>query len=53
MITTAVAGVILLFVMAGVVGVVDALQRARWRAVAAQRRVSWEQRQCPGSPVAR
>jgi hypothetical protein len=53
MITTAVAGVVLLFVMAGVVGVIDALQRARWRAVAAQRRVSWEQRHRPGTPVAR
>jgi hypothetical protein len=42
MIVVAVLGTVLIFVLAVVVGVVDARQAARWRAVAADRRRAWE-----------
>ncbi len=45
MITVAALGVGLIFLMAVVVGVVDALLAARWRQVAAERRQIWEDRQ--------
>ncbi len=44
MIVLAVLGTVLLFVLAVVVGVVDATQAPRWRAVAADRRRAWESR---------
>jgi hypothetical protein len=43
-ITIAVLAMGLIFVMAGVVGVVDAARASAWRAVAAERRQSWEDR---------
>jgi hypothetical protein len=42
MIEVAVLGTVLIFVLAAVVGVVDARQAPRWRAVAAERRRAWE-----------
>jgi type II secretory pathway pseudopilin PulG len=42
MIVLAVLGTVLLLVLAVVVGVVDAAQAPRWRAVAADRRRAWE-----------
>ena len=44
-ITVATLGVGLIFVLAGVVGVVDAMRAAAWRQVAAERRMNWEARQ--------
>jgi hypothetical protein len=38
----AVVGILLIFVLALVVGVVDARTSAHWRQVAAERRRSWE-----------
>jgi hypothetical protein len=38
----AVVGILLIFVMAVVVGIVDARTSAHWRQVAAERRRSWE-----------
>lgn len=37
-----VAGIVLIFVLAAVVGVVDARNAPRWRRVAADRRRAWE-----------
>lgn len=45
MIAMAALGVALIFLMAGVVGVLDQLRAASWREVAADRRQSWESRQ--------
>ena len=46
-------GVGLIFVMAGVVGAMDAARASMWREVAAQRRQSWEARlDQPGAVVA-
>jgi hypothetical protein len=42
MIVLAVLGTVLIFVLAVVVGVVDAAQAPRWREVAADRRRAWE-----------
>jgi hypothetical protein len=42
MIYVAVAGILLIFVLAVVVGVVDARSSAHWRRVAADRRRTWE-----------
>jgi type II secretory pathway pseudopilin PulG len=42
MIVVAVVGTVLIVVLAGVVGVVDAAHAPRWRAVAAERRRAWE-----------
>jgi hypothetical protein len=42
MIYVAVAGTVLIFVLAVVVGIVDARQAPRWRQVAAERRRAWE-----------
>ena len=42
MIEVAVLGTVLIFVLAAVVGVVDARQAPQWRAVAAERRRAWE-----------
>jgi hypothetical protein len=42
MIYVAVAGTVLIFVLAVVVGIVDARQAPRWRLVAAERRRAWE-----------
>ena len=42
MITTALLGIGLVFLMAGVVGVLDAVHASAWRRVAAQRRDRWE-----------
>ena len=42
MVFVAVVGTVLIFVLAVVVGVVDARHAPRWRAVAAERRRAWE-----------
>jgi hypothetical protein len=42
MIYVAVVGTVLIFALAGVVGIVDARQAPRWRQVAAERRRAWE-----------
>ncbi len=42
MIIVAVVGTVLIFVLAVVVGVVDARHAERWRDVAAERRRAWE-----------
>jgi hypothetical protein len=47
MIIMAALGMVLIIVLAGVVGAVDAARAAAWRAVAAERRHRWEQRQLP------
>ena len=44
MIITATLGVGLIFLLAGIVRVLDAVRAARWRLVAAERRESWEAR---------
>ena len=44
MITAAVVGVVLIFVMAGLVGLHDSLRASSWREVAAERRMKWEAR---------
>ena len=44
MITAVVVGFVFIFVLAGVIGVVEQLQAATWRQVAMQRRRSWETR---------
>lgn len=49
MITAAVLGIGLIFVMAGVVGAMDAARAAMWREVAAERRQSWEARVRPAT----
>jgi hypothetical protein len=43
-ITVATLGVGLIFLLAGVVGVIDAMRAATWRRVAAERRMNWEAR---------
>ena len=45
MITLAALGVGLIFVLAGVIGVIDAMRAAAWRRIAAERRMNWEARQ--------
>ncbi len=45
MIILAVVGTVLIFVLAVVIGVVDARQAPHWRDVAAQRRRAWESSQ--------
>ena len=45
MIVIATAGIGLIFLLAGVVRVLDAVRAERWRRVAAQRRQTWEARQ--------
>jgi hypothetical protein len=42
MIVVAILGTALIFVLAVVVGVVDAVHAPRWRQVAAERRRAWE-----------
>ncbi len=44
MIAVALAGMGLIVVLAGVVGIVDAVRASAWRAVAAERRQAWEDR---------
>jgi hypothetical protein len=52
MIVMATAGVALIFLLAGVVRVLDAVRAERWRRVAAQRRQNWEARQAaPVEPL--
>jgi hypothetical protein len=46
-ITVATLGVGLIFLLAAVVGVIDAMRAATWRRVAAERRMNWEARQQP------
>jgi hypothetical protein len=46
-IAMAALGVGLIFLLAVVVGVTDAMRAATWRQVAAQRRLDWEARQQP------
>jgi hypothetical protein len=47
MIYVVVAGIFLIFVLAVVVGVVDARNAPRWRQVAADRRRAWESAHLP------
>ena len=44
MIITATLGIGMIFLLAGIVRVLDAVRAARWRLVAAERRESWEAR---------
>jgi hypothetical protein len=44
MIITATLGIGLIFLLAAIVGVLDAVRAAQWRLVAAERRESWEAR---------
>jgi hypothetical protein len=54
MIAAAALGVGLIFLLAGVVRVLDAMRAATWRQVAAERRQSWEARQgAPAEPAYR
>lgn len=45
MIAVIAAGIGFIVVVAIVVGIVDAMQAARWRQIAAERRARWEERQ--------
>ena len=51
MIITATLGVGLIFLLAGIVRVLDAVRAARWRLVAAERRESWEARRASPATV--
>jgi hypothetical protein len=51
MIITATLGVGLIFLLAGIVRVLDAVRAARWRLVAAERRESWEARHASPATV--
>jgi hypothetical protein len=53
MITTALAAFVLIFLVAGVVGLLDTLRASTWRQVAAERRRSWENRRFNLPPFAR
>ena len=44
MITTVLVGLLLIVLLAGVVGIIDAWQASAWREVAAERRRRWEVR---------
>jgi hypothetical protein len=52
-ITTVLVGLLLIVLMAGVVGVIDAWQASAWREVAAQRRQRWEARRIRRTPARR
>ena len=43
-VTAVVVGFVLIFLLAGVIGVVDRVQTSAWRQVAIQRRRTWEAR---------
>ena len=49
MITATVLGIGLIFLIAGVVGIVDAATAPAWRRVAAERRERWEARTLPAT----
>ena len=44
MIAVLAIGLIALFVLAAIVGIVDAAQAGTWRGIARERRAAWEQR---------